>query len=389
VGGGELAHVSLAGQRRWKVDVVREQLTRLARLDLDALGIDVVVEPVAGDDERGGLAWRTRVDLVAGRDGRAGMHGHRSHDVQRLTSVPIAAAGAAALLAREGVFSRRWKPGTRIEAVAPASGGPGVLLVDGTPWRHGRLDERPNARRSVTESVRVPALTGVVGSAGEPGAGGAGVSVDDDGVPVLELRVAAAGFWQVHERAPETIVDAVLHAAAPGGVAGLAGAHVVDLYSGAGLLSVPLALAVGPSGRVTTIEGDARAVRDARRNTHDLDWVVLHQGDVGAVLDEVVLDEVVPDEVVPDEVVLDEIKPGKAVPDVVVLDPPRTGAGARVVAQVAESGTPRVVYVACDPAALARDVATFATHGYRLESLRALDLFPMTHHVECVATLVR
>jgi tRNA/tmRNA/rRNA uracil-C5-methylase (TrmA/RlmC/RlmD family) len=48
-----------------------------------------------------------------------------------------------------------------------------------------------------------------------------------------------------------------------------------------------------------------------------------------------------------------------------------------------------VGYVACDPAALARDVAFFAEHGYRLESLRAFDLFPMTHHVECVAVLAR
>ena len=358
VGGGELAHVSLVGQRRWKADVVREQLTRLARLDLDGLGLDVVVEPAAGDDARGGLGWRTRVDLVAGRDGRAGMHGYRSHDVVRLTEVPIASVGATALLAREGVFSRRWRPGTRIEAVAPASGGPGVLLVDGAPWRHGRPDERPNARRVVNETVRVPVLAGV-----------AGVVVPEDGVPVLELRVAAGGFWQVHDRAPETLVDAVLRAAAPDGATGLAGAHVVDLYSGAGLLSVPLALAVGPTGSVTTVEGDARAVRDARRNTHDLGWVALHQGDVAETLD--------------------EVAGGADAPDVVVLDPPRTGAGARVVDQVAATGAPRVVYVACDPAALARDVATFVGHGYRLEALRAFDLFPMTHHVECVATLVR
>ncbi|MEJ7755643.1 MAG: hypothetical protein WKF83_04225 [Nocardioidaceae bacterium] len=47
----------------------------------------------------------------------------------------------------------------------------------------------------------------------------------------------------------------------------------------------------------------------------------------------------------------------------------------------------RVVYVACDPAALARDLATFAEHGYALSSLRAFDLFPMTHHVECVALI--
>ncbi|MQA61195.1 MAG: class I SAM-dependent RNA methyltransferase, partial [Actinophytocola sp.] len=49
----------------------------------------------------------------------------------------------------------------------------------------------------------------------------------------------------------------------------------------------------------------------------------------------------------------------------------------------------RVVYVACDPAALARDVSTFASHGYQLAELRAFDAYPMTHHVECIALLTR
>ena len=71
--------------------------------------------------------------------------------------------------------------------------------------------------------------------------------------------------------------------------------------------------------------------------------------------------------------------------DVVVLDPPRTGAGAAVVRAVAALSPRAVAYVACDPAALARDTATLAGQGYRLAALRAFDAFPMTHHVECVA----
>ena len=72
-----------------------------------------------------------------------------------------------------------------------------------------------------------------------------------------------------------------------------------------------------------------------------------------------------------------------------MLDPPRTGAGREVVEAVAALRPRVVVYVACDPAALARDVATAASAGYRLARLRAFDLFPMTHHVECVAALAR
>jgi tRNA/tmRNA/rRNA uracil-C5-methylase (TrmA/RlmC/RlmD family) len=74
--------------------------------------------------------------------------------------------------------------------------------------------------------------------------------------------------------------------------------------------------------------------------------------------------------------------------DLVVLDPPRAGAGGEVVRRVVAAGPRAVAYVACDPAALARDVRTFRTLGWRLERLHGFDAFPMTHHVECVALLL-
>ncbi|MGH8829129.1 MAG: RNA methyltransferase, partial [Jiangellaceae bacterium] len=73
--------------------------------------------------------------------------------------------------------------------------------------------------------------------------------------------------------------------------------------------------------------------------------------------------------------------------DLIVLDPPRAGAGKQTVNHLAGLGARRIAYVACDPAALARDLVHFAADGYRLASLRAFDIFPMTHHVECVAIL--
>jgi tRNA/tmRNA/rRNA uracil-C5-methylase (TrmA/RlmC/RlmD family) len=73
--------------------------------------------------------------------------------------------------------------------------------------------------------------------------------------------------------------------------------------------------------------------------------------------------------------------------DLVVLDPPRKGAGQRVVDGIVDRGPRRVAYVACDPASLARDVAAFTARGWRLDSVRGFDLFPMTAHVECVALL--
>lgn len=338
VGGGELAHVSLEGQRRWKAAVVREQLQRLARLDRD-----VVVEAAPGDDERGGLAYRTRVDLVTDAQGRAGMRRFRSHDVVARDAMPLGTAEVAALATAEKVFTQHWSAGARLELVAPANGSDPVLLVDGELWRNGRADRRPNARRAVSETV----------------------------VPVgretsYAYRVAADGFWQNHREAPAVLTGAVLD-----GVGDVAGARVLDLYSGAGLFTLPLADAVGGTGRVVAIEGDARAVKDTRRNAHDLPQVELHHGAVDRLLADGVDGEAI----------------GGA--DVVVLDPPRVGAGRAVVDAVAQRGPSRVVYVACDPAALARDVAYLGEHGYELGALRAFDLFPMTHHVEAVAVLRR
>jgi tRNA/tmRNA/rRNA uracil-C5-methylase (TrmA/RlmC/RlmD family) len=342
VGGGELAFVSLDGQRRWKAAVVREQLQRLAGIDRD-----VTVEAAPGDEERGGLHYRTRVDLVADADGHAGMRRHRSHDVVALDSMPLGTAEVAALADAEAVFRRRWTPGARLELVAPASGSEPVLLVDGEPWRGGRGDRRPNARRAVAESVTP------LRAAGQQ--------------QTFSYRVAADGFWQNHREAPAVLAGAVLDAAGD-----IDGATVLDLYSGAGLFTVPLAAAVGTGGRVVAVEGDSRAVKDARRNAHHLPQVDLRLGAVDRVLTDG-----------------DAGGAGVGDADVVVLDPPRSGAGRGVVASVAERRPARVVYVACDPAALARDVGLFAMLGYELADLRAIDLFPMTHHVEAVAQLVR
>ncbi|GAB2466276.1 class I SAM-dependent RNA methyltransferase [Xylanimonas ulmi] len=345
VGGGELAHVSLDGQRRWKAAVVVEQLRRLAGIERD-----VVVEPAPGDDERGGLGYRTRVDLVADGAGRAGMRRFRSHDVLALDDMPLATGHVAALAEREEVFTRRWTPGARLELVAPADGSEPVLLVDGELWRGGRVDRRPNARRAVAEVVTPLRAAAPVG---EPAA--------------FRYRVAADGFWQVHREAPAVLAGAVLDSAGD-----VAGARVLDLYSGAGLFTLPLAAVVGEAGRVIAVEGDTRAVKDARRNAHHLPQVELRLGAVDRVLAEG-----------------DAGGADVGAADVVVLDPPRAGAGRAVVESIARRGPSRVVYVACDPAALARDVAYLADLGYELTGLRAFDLFPMTHHVEAVALLTR
>jgi len=201
-------------------------------------------------------------------------------------------------------------------------------------------------------------LIGVVAVDGTTRGGRVAVT---EGVRDHDFRVSGSGFWQVHPAAATTLVEAVLSAAQV-----VEGDVVADLYAGVGLFTAFLADAVGESGTVVSVESDHQAARDARRNLHGSPQVKL----VGE----------------PVERALREGLVGVRA-DVVVLDPPRIGAK-KVVSAIVALAPRRVVYVACDPAALARDIAAFVRLGYRLEGLRAFALFPMTHHVECVAVLV-
>lgn len=267
-GGCDFQHVALPAQRSLKAAVVREQLSRLAGLD-----VAVTVEPVPGDVD--GLRWRTRQRYVELPGGRRGMRKHRSHEVVEVSD----------------------------------------CLIAGPPASH---------------------------------------VVDD-----IEFGVEDAGFWQVHPGAPEVLVSTVRSLLAPA-----PGESVLDLYAGVGLFARFLADAVGDPSLVTAVEGSRTACEHAARN---VPGARVLPGDVGTVLAGLPADPV----------------------DLVVLDPPREGARRAVVEAVVARWPRAAAYVACDPAALARDVAVFAEHGYRLEALRAFDLFPMTHHVECVALLVR
>ena len=166
-------------------------------------------------------------------------------------------------------------------------------------------------------------------------------------------QVRADGFWQVHPQAPDVLVDAVV-----GGLVPEPGDRVLDLYCGVGLFAGAL---VDAGADVIGIEADADAVACARRNVPEASFIV-GRVDRG-------LRSVPPDA------------------DLIVLDPPRAGAGERVMTEVLARRPRRVAYVACDPASLARDVATAARLGWRAASVRAFDLFGMTHHVECVAIL--
>ncbi|GAA3548492.1 putative RNA methyltransferase [Aeromicrobium flavum] len=277
------------------------------------------------------LDWRTRVVWSVAENGMAGLRRHRSHDVLPIESCPI----AHPLL--PDVAQQTWDE-PRVETIA-SSTGQRLLVTDAT------IGDRLEAE-----------VDGVVASDGTVRAG-TGTLVER--VHGRDFRVSGSGFWQVHPAAATTLVDAVL-----AGADVRPGDRVLDLYAGAGLFSAFLAEACAP-GELVSVEGNRKASADAHTNLADLANASTVHTPVERALARGALG---------------------ASADVVVLDPPRTGAK-QAVGAIAALEPRRIVYVACDPAALARDVATFASLGYRLASLRGFALFPMTHHVECVAVL--
>ncbi len=310
-GGCDFQHASASAQRGLKAAVVAEQLQRLG-----GLAWDVEVEAPPGD----GFGWRTRLHLAVDAAGNAGLHPHRSHAVLPLTDCPL----AAEVTNLPELLGRSWSGVRDLEVAASVTSGERVVLADGKPLRRNRLTERAGGR---------------------------------------SWRISGAGFWQVHPAAADLLVAAVRGFLAP-----RPGEHLLDLYAGVGLFAGALAVDLAPTGRVDAVESEATAVRDARRNLHDLPEVALHHRTVDAWLRDAVADPA-------------------ARCDLVVLDPPRTGAGRSVVERLVTMQPRAVAYVACDPASLGRDVGTFRSLGWELAGLRAFDLFPQTHHVECVALL--
>lgn len=331
-GGCDFQHVALPAQRRLKEDLIAEQLTRLAGLDLR-----IEVEEVVGSP--GGLGWRTRVAFAVDGEGGIGLRRHRSHDIERVLRCPIA---TDAVNAAE-VGSVNWRGARQIEVFASPDGGAPVVLVE---TGKERLDGLPDLSVGLVwkgRTLRAPDH----------------VEIDVAGI---RFAVGAGVFWQVHPEAGSLLTRVVLD-----GLGVRPGDRVADLYAGAGLFTVALARVVGPKGVVVAVERSGPAVSDLKRNAAGLGQVEILRSDVTPAL----------------------VARRLGRPDLVVLDPARAGAGRQVMAALVALVPPprRVAYVSCEPAPFARDLKVALEAGWTVRSLRAFDLFPMTEHVEMVGIL--
>jgi len=337
-GGAEFGHIDLGFQRELKRQVLADALQRMAGIETS-----VVVEPVAVSakaspgDAMDGTGWRTRVSLHVGDDGTIGPYAARSHRVIAVDDLPLAEHELELRAPLDTLFHNAAK----VDLVAPSKGDVQVLVSpkdhNGKPKRvpHGLIHEIVAGR---------------------------------------EFELDRSGFWQVHSMAADTLFHAVADIIDADKFDPRA--SNLDLYGGVGLLAAAVGDRFGSTTRITSVESDPEAVGFAARNLREWAGATTEADRVDRYLQRLAREA-------------DAGERARLAAATVVLDPPRSGAGKAVVDQLVALAPQQIVYVACDPVALARDVALFAKQGYELRALRAFDLFPNTHHVEAVALLCK
>jgi 23S rRNA (uracil1939-C5)-methyltransferase len=344
-GGCPWQHLEYSAQLAAKQRIVAEQLRRLARLEVP------VPLPLPSRRE---LGYRRRLKLrVAG--GRVGFHAAASHDLVAVAHCLLAAPHVDRAIA--------WLPPLvaalrtrlrRLEIHAQGAGDAVVVSGEAEGGWHAADEDACRGWLAAHAAVAGLALRGRGWSRtwGEVVVTLAGTG---DGPP---LQVRAPGFTQVNDDANRLLVAQVLDAVAP-----RPGLRVLDLYAGAGNLSLPLRRA---GALVTAVEQDRGAAADAQAQ------VEREAGPAARIL------------ALPAARAVRQLADAGERFDAVVLDPPRSGAAA-CLTSLLRLAAPRLVYVSCDPSTLARDLRQLSA-AYRVDRVQPIDFFPQTYHVETVVT---
>jgi 23S rRNA (uracil1939-C5)-methyltransferase len=337
-GGCQWQHIAYPQQLALKTDVVRDQLTRIAG----------VADPPVRSTIASPLAWayRNRVTFSVGDDDRLGFQRAASHDVIPIDECHIADPRIMAVYDDMDLNL----PGLIRLTMLAGSAEDDLLIAFET-----QNDEQP----SLSADFPISCVHLVSGPEAIP------VNLVGNNHVTHQLagqsyRVSAGRFFQVNSAVAEMLVELVLkwldpH---PDGI-------FLDAYCGVGLFTLPLA---ERTGLVGAVELDPGATEDLILNLGERENVEVIEGPVEAVLPDLVASEPL---------------------DGAILDPPRQGLNVAVIDALAAGGPPRLVYVSCDPATLARDIKRLSRGGYTLNDVQPIDMFPQTYHIETVTLLSR
>jgi 23S rRNA (uracil1939-C5)-methyltransferase len=363
-GGCRYQHADYEHQLAIKEEILRENLRRIAKLELQC-EIKVHPSPPWNYRNRARLQVQARPEFAAGY---FEISSHRLLPVERCPiSSPLINRGIAAL----------WQTG---RAVAAAEGVREVEFFAGADDTQllVELTCAPEARRATVrawcEELRtaLPEITGIAAiRESKPGdmerlitLGAAELTYR---CGAASYRVSAGSFFQTNRYLVDELVSLV--------TGGPSGDLALDLYAGVGLFSTALACNFR---HIVSVESSQTAFSDLQYNRPSNGEAIqaateryLHQLDAtGRARNGAVLPRVPP-------------------PDLAVVDPPRAGLGERVACALAGLGAARVIYVSCDPATLARDLVPLLAAGYKVQRADLVDMFPQTFHVESVLRLER
>lgn len=343
-GGCPWQHLDYAAQLAAKHRIVVEQLRRLGGLEVE------VAAPLPSPRE---LGYRRRVKLRVA-DGIVGFHAAASHELVAVDHCLLAEPAVDAVIATLSPLVRRLRSAVRrLEITAGGAGGRVVIAgeVEGG-WVE---DDETVCRAWLVERPEVAGLL-LRGRGWRRAWGDATIAAASAGGPPLRLQ--APSFTQVNDGANRLLIECVRRLVAP-----RPGLRVLDLYAGAGNLSLPLRRA---GAEVTAVEQDREAAAAARANAADEEGPPLRVLAMAA------------------EAAVQRLAEAGERFDVVLLDPPRSGAAGCLPSLSA----PRLVYVSCDPTTLARDLRALSP-AYRVDVVQPIDFFPQTYHVETVVAATR
>jgi 23S rRNA (uracil1939-C5)-methyltransferase len=368
-GGCQYQHSGYEHQLEIKKEILRENLRRIAKLELECA---IQVHPSPPWNYRN----RSRLQIRTGSEFALGYFKFGSHEVLPVKECPISSP-----LINRGIAAL-WRAGLARKAVE------GVREVEFFADSDGNGNEAqmllefvcaPEARRAAVRAwaeelcASMPEIAGVI-AFHEPQKGMRKPLVS---VGANELtyqtrnrayRVSAGSFFQTNRFLTDELVDVVTDART--------GELALDLYAGVGLFSTALA---GDFRHIVSVESSQTAANDLKYN-------LANNGKAVCTAAEQYLTAFA---------AKGKIGSGMALPqsfqkpDLVIVDPPRGGLGDGVACALAEVGAPRLTYVSCDPATLARDLVAILAKGYRVEQVHLFDLFPQTYHLETVLQLVR
>lgn len=180
-------------------------------------------------------------------------------------------------------------------------------------------------------------------------------TVNDD-----NYEASGSGFWQIHPKSLDVLSELIEK-----DIKKMSVESFLDLYSGVGVFSSVI-LKIFPNASGFVIESDKEAAESAKKNLSQFKKVKILK-----------------------QKVENWIFTTREKFDLIVLDPPRSGAGVKVMQSICKKAKQKIIYIACDPASLARDTAVAKENGWVLEKVEVYDFFPMTHHFESVAVFTR